>query len=569
MVGTPGSWDPTISISGKDDYKSCTWSPCSRFVAALIGNIVEIRNQLTFELLTTLQPTDTTPLLVGPLAYSPDGCSLACASNTVIVIWDIQTGGVAKEIWSDTRTISLVWSLDGRTIGTLNYLHQDTSHMEIHVNTYNVVLGAPLFAATIHSHHKPHLWAYKESFQVLTTEWCPLTIKIRVSEVQSHLIKISEFTIDMEAQVVYNLGQNKCRSVIISFSPNTYHTSVLVGRQLYIHRGQNHLQVPLLREEGHFLSQCFSSDGSLFAASRGDDVTIWKFSSNSYLRWREFQCQDQMNSQFSPTSFSILSHCRNALYMSHLDNLPTIPKSNSHSPHYAALSHSGSHIATTYGFKGTIMIIDSLSQGPPQFIETGMEVKGLLLTSNVLLVVGSDKVVAWLLTEEWLMNTLFNDRNYNNRIWEMSLRPPNHHKNPQVTPLLQSKTKPLLHVEGQIGVIEHGDTDLFLYHTTTGEVLQSTKTPLHLSGPGLDIGRALCGQHYPYCHNLSQHETTPEDSQHPSQSTLQEGWVQGPEGKHRLWLHVEWRKSWNQADWCNNITTQFSIIGGQPVIIRF
>src|ERR1700679_526177 len=78
VIGTPYSWDPTISVSSKDDYEFCTWSPCGQFVAALTGNAVEIRNQLTFELLTTLRPTETTRRSTGPLTYSPDGRSLAC-----------------------------------------------------------------------------------------------------------------------------------------------------------------------------------------------------------------------------------------------------------------------------------------------------------------------------------------------------------------------------------------------------------------------------------------------------------------------------------------------------------
>lgn len=79
VIGGPDAWDPTVSVSSKgDEYGSCTWSPCGRFIAAQIGNIVEIRDQLTFELLTVLQPAETTNQLTGPLVYSPDGHSLAC-----------------------------------------------------------------------------------------------------------------------------------------------------------------------------------------------------------------------------------------------------------------------------------------------------------------------------------------------------------------------------------------------------------------------------------------------------------------------------------------------------------
>jgi WD40 repeat protein len=98
LVGTPDLWDQTISISTAfPGYQDCAWSPCGRYIAAQTGNIVEIRNQLTLELLTTLHPTEGSIFLTGPLAYSPDGRSLACSSSRAIIIWDIQTGGVLKE----------------------------------------------------------------------------------------------------------------------------------------------------------------------------------------------------------------------------------------------------------------------------------------------------------------------------------------------------------------------------------------------------------------------------------------------------------------------------------------
>ena len=87
-IGTPDSWDQTIAISEKHHYQRYTWSPCGRFVAAQTEEAVEIRDQLTLELITVLQPTETTPCLTGPLAYSPDGRSVACVSNAAILIWD-------------------------------------------------------------------------------------------------------------------------------------------------------------------------------------------------------------------------------------------------------------------------------------------------------------------------------------------------------------------------------------------------------------------------------------------------------------------------------------------------
>ena len=555
VVGTPYSWDPTISISAKKNYELCIWSPCGRSVAALIGNMVEIRNQLTFELLTTLQPTKTRPLLAGPLAYSPDGLSLACGSGTAILIWDIQTGGVAKEIVCSANAISLVWLLDGRTIGTLEC--PDSRHTRTHITTYDVASGAALFVETIDSSHKPHLWAYEETFRLMTMERYPLDraklqIQIKGFEAGSYLIRIHTFDIITDAQAEDASAGRTLGPSIASFSPTTLRVSVSVGSALFVFEDQE--PRPLLQVQGHFLSLCFSSDGNLFAASKENKVHIWQYSSlGSYDRWRDFQCQDRTNSiQFSPTPFSILSHSGNILYMFHLENLPITSKRDGLL--YAGLSRSGNRIATAHQFRTNISIMDPHSQSLSQLISTDLWLEGFLLTSNVLLAVGSAELAAWRLTEEGLVDG------------EFAGRSPDHGDCIWTIPFSSFGRELEFKVEGQVGMIKH-DGKTFLYHTGTGEFLQSIQTPPRLSGQGHDPRGGLCGRHYLHYHGLSQRNSPPEGGWYPSETTLREGWVKDPEGRHRLWLHVEWRKSWDLADWY--ITTQFSLVGGQPVIIKF
>src|ERR1700743_2703860 len=55
VIGIPDSWDPAVSLPGKDHYPTCVWSPCGRFIAAQTKERIEIRNHLTFELLAVLQ----------------------------------------------------------------------------------------------------------------------------------------------------------------------------------------------------------------------------------------------------------------------------------------------------------------------------------------------------------------------------------------------------------------------------------------------------------------------------------------------------------------------------------
>ena len=260
-VGTPDSWDPTVAVSGKDCYIGpCTWSPCGRFVAAQTGKAVEIRNQLTLEPITILQPTETIPHLTGPLAYSPDGSSIACASDTAIIIWDIQTGGVAKEITCSPNNISLVWSLDGQTICTID----SEDRVIFIVHTYDVFSGTISSPGILRSGGDNRLWTHDESFWVMTTGmWagCRNGI-IDIFKVGSTLTKIWSFI----------SPPSEHEPEIVSFSPTTRHISISGYNTLRIFDIQD--SKCLLDKTGNFLSDCFSSDGIFFAASQESGVRI-------------------------------------------------------------------------------------------------------------------------------------------------------------------------------------------------------------------------------------------------------------------------------------------------------
>ena len=560
MIGNLESWDSTISISSKDEYKFCTWSPCGLSVAALTGNTVEIRNPPTFELLTTLRPTETAPLRAGPLVYSPDGRSLACSSNSAIVIWDIQTGGVVKEIACSSNAFSLVWSLDGRKIGTLENPSPDTQDTRINVNTYDVASGIRLFFEMVHPGHKPYLWASEKSFRVVTTELYPIDhvkigIRFKISEVQSCLTETHTDTTTVKPRYLDPSTEDTPGPEIVSFSPTTNRISISVADELFIFQDQK--PDPLLREKGLFLSPRFSSDGTLFTAFEGGLFHIWKFISNRYVPWRVFLRQDWIDSpQFSPTPHSFLTYSKNILQMWPSHNFPSTPKPPIR--RYAALSRSGRWIATVRQFvETTIEIVGPHSKTPLQLIDTGVEIWGLLITGNVLLAAGRDKILSWRLTGEGLVDGVFDGRmpDHSDCIW--------------TTPVSFFRDGLEFKVEDHIGVINYYGNNILSYHTETGEVLQSAQTPLHLRSPGYDPRHGLCGRRHPYYHSLSQHNTPPTGTWYPSETALREGWVMDPEGRRRLWLPAEWRKHWDLVDWCPDIATQFSIIERESVIVKF
>ena len=505
---------------------------------------MEIRNQLTLELITILQPPETIPHLKGSFAYSPDGRSIACASDIAIIIWDIQTGGVAKEIRCSANNMSLVWSSNGGTICTIE--SKDWATFPIH--TYCVSSGTASSPGTLQLECGQRLWTADESFRVMTPGRNRSHAEtIDIFKVGSTLTKIQSFPFRWPWS-----GHGRY------FSPTTHHISVSGESTLFISDVQS--SECLLRTEGRFDAQRFSSDGSLFAASQGNIVRIWKYGSGRYTLCGRFQFQALRNPslQFSPTpSSSILSHFKNIIQVLRLHQLPTAPET--HRQQYARLSRSGTRVATAHAMESTVTTTDILARTPPQFIDTDAEINGLFLTGNVLLVGGSGQVVAWLLTEEGLVDGVVGDRRVGrgDSIW----------------------TIPFslgwgIGVEGQIGVIRltnfrphTPDVDQWAYyHTDTGEFLRPTQE-LHCIP---DAHRNLSlSQNHLHLHNLSQYNAPHEDRWQTSRVTVQEGWVKDAKGRHRLWVPVEWRVDWDPEDWLHDVMIQFSHLGGRPVLIKF
>ena len=551
VVGTPDLWDQRVSVSSKDceHYQSCTWSQCGQFIAAQTRNVVEIRNQLTLGLFTTLRPTEPVHKLTGPLAYPPDGRSIACASDAGILIWDIQTGGVAKEIACGPNITSMVWSSDGRTIATTSdMLPLADPYVRSRVCTYDVVSGLGLGVGELLSCGTPYLWAHKTSIQVASMTFDPSYVTIEVFKIGSTLIRVHSFNITAPRIGFF--------PAIWSISPTTSRIFISTPRDLYILDYQN--SKVLLEETGCFRSHCFSSDGSFFAASNEDMVHIWRYYHGCYILWETFMCRSLSiyPPHFSPTTPSILERIANTLQVCRLRGLPTsiVRPDNK----YGGITPSGNYI-TTDKDKKTVTII-SLHSQVPQFIDGKVQkqIQRIFITGNVLLVEGTEEIVAWLLTKEGRVDSVFDNERArrSDSIWDIR----KHRR------LVLSNF--MVNAGSRVGAIGNclGPGLLHVYHTETGEVLQSA-SPLH---PIYSRPRNLLGE-------LRGRDYDAIDIDWPisvgdwstSWTTLQDGWVKDLEGSCRLWVPVEWRDSWDSVDWIRSVTTQFSIVERQPVVIKF
>jgi len=522
------SWDQSLRIAGVSPYLSCTWSPCGQFIAAAFDGGVEIRDALSSELVCTLAeaggfnyPPD------GPsLAYSPDGRSFAYLSGALIIS-DIQTGGAAAKIeYGLPNDGPIVWSLDGRTIGTV--VRGDGYSVRV----YDVASDTVQSPGKLHSGHKPHLWAHDNSFRIMATRWDGWSTTIEIFEVGFNLTKIESFHPDPPP----DHGE-------IIFSPATYRISVLEFNWVCITDVRN--PECLLVQYDHFEVQRFSFDGNLFGASLKNTVCIWKWDprSHTYTPWREFQIQGTFQGtsplisfpfHFSPTSSSIVCGSQGVLRVYRLDSPGTVAHPDCDAP-LAILSPCGTYVATVKNGGRTVAITNSLSQTTSRLIDMGKEIRHFAFTGNILLVNTGCQITAWRLTEEGLVDGVFGVRRaiLGDNLWEVS-----------------GPCKKFTFT-GQIGIV--GNSNLHAYHTGTGEVLEPAQTLTHSHSRWYHEYEMYLGRHYPHYHGLNQQGVPSKGNWPVSQYTLRGGWLKDPEGEHRLWIPIEWRAP-KSSGWFSNIT---------------
>jgi len=590
VLGIPDSWDPSTAVSTTHScYLSSVWSPCGQFVATAAVAAVQIRDAHALEVLSTSQPTKVGTRFRQGLTYSPDGCSLAGCSDTAIVIWDTQTGGMVKAIECEVPVdgLELVWSSDGTTIGIVSPQGWETSTMR----TYDVASGTNLSPGTLQSRGGPYLWAHGTSFRIATTTELGDGYRINIFQVGSTLTKIESFPLRLRS----NPGLSSCPG---PFSPTTYRISLSVTDPLPAPVDNQDAELFILdvrsseillqeRVTGCYWNLSFSPDGSFFMAFAKDRLLIWKHTSGCYARWRDFR-QTSAFLQFSPTSSSILGHAGPLLHVVHLDrSLPTLanePVTRTHNVPRDTYSPHGTYIATTHRGEKTITITDLRPKNPSSshFVDVDFEISEIVLTGNVLLAKGSEAVVAWLLTEEGVVSGILGNRRAgpSESLWAMSSRDtttePRDKGSSFWTRLLprdrgkrNGDDRLEFSTEDGIAAVRNPNGfDIRIYNVETGEILEHGKAPLN-------PGRTWYRFHNPhrddcdlYHRDLKNYK--PLKCDWPiSHATLREGWVKDPEGKHRLWLHARWRSIGNDVDWLDRVTTMRLKNSSELVVVRF
>ena len=557
VCGISRSWDHHAVVYGK--YPLHAWSPCGQFLSVQTSTSVEIWDSLTLEKQSSLQLTHAYPYTtffpeLDTLSYSPDGCSLISFFGSAITIWDIQTGGVVKEIeCSDIgiNPVSLVWSLDGQTIGAL---FKGGARSWV-VCAYDIDLGVKVSTSTLQSLYKPYIWSHNNILQAITI------LPRKDSQATVHIFDIwptsintptKSFTIPIRLNLAYLWPH------MMSFSPATHRISVITNdlplRTIVILDIQS--SKVLLLERGWFsAAACLSPDGSLAAVANAScETSIWKCCpGEGYALWMRFPHESigepggHSHYIFSPTLSSVLISHLTCFEVKHLDNPRIVLHKNKNS--CEQFSTDGTYVVTAPCGE-QIVTITNLDRIYSQSIKPGFSVNGLALTKNILLVLGDNELAGWCLTEEGMVDGTSSDgvlyQDY--RLWTVSGL---------------GQDIQFWDDGGHVGAVCSSGKHIFCYNTQTGEILESVPVEVPLcsafSWRYFNSGGNDCEDLEPHLNHyyFSEHNGLSEDDLPVSIPWYKGGWVKYPEGKHwhRFWLPVYLRPVWAKAYWFNDITT--------------
>jgi WD40 repeat protein len=363
-------------------------------LAVVTPNEVEIWDTLTLGKRSTLQPTNPSHKLwdihrkgipggsPNGVAYSPDGCSLACYSSfsTTIIIWDIQTGGVINEIECgavSTTLESLVWSFDGKTLGAVFAGGEAWV-----VGICDVASHMMVSLGTLQSSHKPYLWPHDKSLRVLTASGHK-SIDFNVYSVEPTLPITHVFSItlprpgDRQMKSFYITLPHLGDPQTISFSPTMGQVSIVTNENLLLGFRNPDSRV-LFKGSGILSGSYWSPNGCLLVASGKDVIHVWE---PCYGRYQERSIPLQSGSgdvprglQFSPTSSSVLISGEGFLEVVHLDSAKHDPPAKS--LHQCIISPDGTYIVAPHSDGHRITITNLHSQICSWSINTGVQISG-------------------------------------------------------------------------------------------------------------------------------------------------------------------------------------------------
>lgn len=316
--------------------------------------------------------------------------SIPSAQFESIVIWDIKTGVIVKEIVID------IWGLR-RIVFTGNYtITLVTDYYKIS-RTYNVLESTllckgeilPRFGRWLGAH-----WVHDDTLRFATSFKTDGKLTIDIHQLQPLSTPLLQTVKSFLLQPHY--GE-------FSFCPVSFHASFVTETEISVLDVRD--SKILLRLEtaqpSYKLPGRFSPDGRFFACGTlGNAIYIWKNTPTGYLPGSSLEPRLPFDGfSFSPTAVSVLIWGPGGVQL--LDNHFRLPSPNKTAPYYnygdhlVAYSKDGRRIATVRRGDSVITVLDLLPDAPQQYVYTGMRILDIGIVDDGIVAADIRELVSW------------------------------------------------------------------------------------------------------------------------------------------------------------------------------
>jgi hypothetical protein len=351
------------------------------------------------------------------MAFSPDSRTLTSLIRShggreewFVVSWDLQTGGeIGATKWRETSEVdfktgkiiySITYSTNGKLVAILS-----THRYSATIAIYDVVSGVYMHDVYHRTRANPDLdlgtqsvykmWAHGDSLRFAIPE--PTAIAIWEVGFTPGATLVEVETISLPPNIVEMLS-NEFPPAPAEFHPLSYRLAFIPLRGPLVVWDVRTSAILLHDPDFHSGGQkTFSSDGRFFACTRNSKVYIWESPSTGYSAFREFIPNDRDSTPLlSPNGKSIIAFRGPTIQLWHTKSItPPVFRPTTKRSHLLEFHPDKSLAAIAPHRASTVTVVD-LNTGVTQLtIDTSVQVRGLGLIGNTIVVIGDSKVITW------------------------------------------------------------------------------------------------------------------------------------------------------------------------------
>ena len=591
VQGTPLPWEPIVSTFRHRRWVGkAAWSPCSRYIAVSLDDseTVEILDAVTLGKLHNFESQNGD----GWLCFSPDSRSLTkigCGHGGFIT-WDLQTGGQASPVstsqnMADSKCISSTYSADGKMIAALYENPESTS-----IYTHNLHSGTHAF-----SYHPregrivPPLWLHDRHLRFVDVK--PGSINIREAEFTAWEVGFTTMHVPTKVESLPAPGNIGDIQTALYLPTRSWLAFVHAGKKVLIWDARDsRFLLDFSDNINRHTRISSSSDGRFFACGASNlDVHLWEESPTGYVLRRKLVSGVGMyhvEPLLSPNGGSLITCPRDETQLWRTADSITLLSSSSTPPtgteydFFLEFSPGGS-LAATARLGEKIATVFNLKSGNPRLIvDMGMEIWGLRVTENVIVVVGGGKIITWNLpSEDRITNTRATT---NDSVRTVAFNHPASHPGCFNSAAISPDFNHIIVTQGPD---EDQETQLDIYDMCTGKHLANVDAPAYM--PFTVDGSEFWGLRgvFEFGWKIIKDEESnviglkplPEDACPPGgypwisphgHYVTNDGWIFNSRKKRLLWMPHNWREREGNLWWNGQFLGFSSGDLPEPVILE-